>query len=192
MPQLLKELDLPCLLSVSLWRWKKPICGLGSGFKCHRFENMNTGRKEPWVIYCNTRSGERQFYNIQTKSGRLPSIHTLLLIEPRFCSGMSMCVTHNRSIHTHTHTQRERDTCKVHEPQETITRPYLQGSGLAGIRVIPSLLSDWFRKECMTHIRSMREEEQLTGVSGIDLGPSSEKASRKDFLFPLDIVIQKR
>ena len=109
MPQLLKELDLPCLLSVSLWRWKKPICGLGRGFKCHRFENMNTGRKEPWVIYCNTRSGERQFYNIQTKSGRLPSIHTLLLIEPRFCSGMSMCVTHNRSIHTHTHTHTHRE-----------------------------------------------------------------------------------
>lgn len=52
--------------------------------------------------------------------------HTLLsfLLEPRFCSGMSMCVhTHNVYICT--------GTCKAHEPQGTITLPsptHLQGS----------------------------------------------------------------
>lgn len=43
---------------------------------------------------------------------------------------------------------------------------HLQGSGLAGIRVIPPPLSDWFRTEHMTQFRPMRHEEQLAGVSG--------------------------
>lgn len=62
---------------------------------------------------------------------------------------------------------------------------------MAGIKVIPPLLSDWFRKEHMTQLRPMRHEEQLTGVSEMALVYSSERASGKDVLVPLHIVIHR-